>query len=471
MQERIIGRHNELQLLEKYMQTPRSEFIAVYGRRRVGKTFLVRHAIGKEACISVTGMENVLLDEQLANFYISLRKVYPSAVRCSSWLEAFDQLEQYLESLQEGNKILFFDELPWFDTPRSNFVSALEHFWNNWASARSDIKLVTCGSAASWMLDHLINNHGGLHNRVTHQMLIEPFSLKECKEYFDAYDFGYQVREVAEYYMVFGGVPYYLSLMNRDESVAQNVDRLIFSATGELSAERTNLFRSLFKRSADYVTIVEALSAKRKGLTRKELLDATRLDNNQRFSTMLQELENCRFIRQYLPYSGKKRDITYQLIDPFLHFSLQVQAKCKYQDENYWSHSINSPIYNAWSGFAFEMLCLNHVPQIKAALKIEGVQTSVYCWRTPAQAERGAQIDLLIDRADHCVNLCEMKFCRGKYTITKAEREKIENRMQSFITHSKTKSSIRLTMITSFGVEKNTNSGIIQNELTLEDLF
>lgn len=471
MQERIIGRHNELQLLAKYMQTPRSEFIAVYGRRRVGKTFLVRHAIGKEACFSVTGMENVLLDEQLANFYISLRKVYPSAVRCGSWLEAFDQLEQYLESLQEGNKILFFDELPWFDTPRSNFVSALEHFWNNWASARSDIKLVTCGSAASWMLDHLINNHGGLHNRVTHQMLIEPFSLKECKEYFDAYDFGYQVREVAEYYMVFGGVPYYLSLMNRDESVAQNVDRLIFSATGELSAERTNLFRSLFKRSADYVTIVEALSAKRKGLTRKELLDATRLDNNQRFSTMLQELENCRFIRQYLPYSDKKRDITYQLIDPFLHFSLQVQAKCKYQDENYWSHSINSPIYNAWSGFAFEMLCLNHVPQIKAALKIEGVQTSVYCWRTPAQAERGAQIDLLIDRADHCVNLCEMKFCRGKYTITKAEREKIENRMQSFITHSKTKSSIRLTMITSFGVEKNTNSGIIQNELTLEDLF
>ena len=265
MQERIIGRHNELQLLAKYMQTPRSEFIAVYGRRRVGKTFLVRHAIGKEACFSVTGMEHVLLDEQLANFYISLRKVYPSAVRCGSWLEAFDQLEQYLESLQEGNKILFFDELPWFDTPRSNFVSALEHFWNNWASARSDIKLVTCGSAASWMLDHLINNHGGLHNRVTHQMLIEPFSLKECKEYFDAYDFGYQVREVAEYYMVFGGVPYYLSLMNRDESVAQNVDRLIFSATGELSAERTNLFRSLFKRSADYVTIVEALSAKRKG--------------------------------------------------------------------------------------------------------------------------------------------------------------------------------------------------------------
>lgn len=201
------------------------------------------------------------------------------------------------------------------------------------------------------------------------------------------------------------------------------------------------------------------------------MLDATRLDNNQRFSTMLQELENCRFIRQYLPYSGKKRDITYQLIDPFLHFSLQVQAKCKYQDENYWSHSINSPIYNAWSCFAFEMLCLNHVPQIKAALKIEGVQTSVYCWRTPAQAERGAQIDLLIDRADHCINLCEMKFCRGKYTITKAEREKIENRMQSFIAYSKTKSSIRLTMITSFGVEKNVNSGIIQNELTLEDLF
>ncbi len=368
-------------------------------------------------------------------------------------------------------KILFFDELPWMATAKSDFVSALEHFWNNWASARQDIKLIACGSAASWMLDNLINNHGGLHNRVTHQMLIEPFSLSECREYFQKYDFGYSNREVADYYMVFGGVPFYLSLMNKEESVSQNVDRLLFAPTGELRSEKNNLFRSLFKHSEDYVSIIEALSSKGKGLTRNELLDLTHLHNNARFTSMLKELEDCRFIRQYLPFDGKKRMVTYQLVDPFLHFCHHILEKCKYQDENFWSHSINTPIYHAWSGFAFEILCLNHISQIKEALKISGVQTSVYSWRTPKTAEKGAQIDMVIDRADRCINLCEIKYCRGKYAITKSEREKIENRVNSFINYTGTKSSIRVTLVTCDGMQKNANCYIVQNQITLDDLF
>lgn len=471
MRELLVGRQKEQQLLLDYIHSDKSEFIAIYGRRRVGKTFLVRRTIAENVCFHVTGMENVGQQEQLLNFHLSLLNVYSDAKQCDNWLEAFNQLEKYLEKSTVNIKILFFDELPWLETAKSDFISALEHFWNDWASARQDIKLITCGSAASWMLDNLINNHGGLHNRVTHQMLIEPFSLRECKQYFDAYDFGYADREIAESYMVFGGVPYYLSLMKQDESLAQNIDRLIFSKTGELQTEKDNLFKSLFKHSEDYVKIIEALSSKGKGLTRNELLALTKLHNNSRFSGMLKELENCRFIRKYLSFDKKSRMETFQLVDPFIHFCYQVQDKCNYQDENYWSHSINSPVYNAWCGLAFEMLCLNHINQIKDALQIGGVQTAVYCWRTPMAATRGAQIDLLIDRADHCINLCEMKFCRGEYLMTKLEREKIENRVDSFIQYTKTKSSIRVTLITSFGLQKNVNSSIAQSELTLRDLL
>lgn len=471
MQELLIGRKNELKKLDEYLNSNRSEFVAVYGRRRIGKTFLVRRAIAGKSVFQLTGMENISLEEQLMNFYLSLRKFYPLAQKCSNWLEAFGQLECYLESVTSEKKILFFDELPWLDTAKSNFISALEHFWNDWASARQDIKLITCGSAASWMLDNLINNHGGLHNRVTHQMLIEPFSLSECKDYFDTFGFNYGEREIAEYYMVFGGVPFYLSLLNNNESLVQNIDRLIFSATGELRTEKDNLFKSLFKHSEDYVRIVEALSSKGRGLTRNELLAATKLHNNARFSSMLQELENCRFIRQYLPFDNKKRMVSYQLTDPFLHFCYQVQDKCKYQDEHFWSNSLNSPLFNAWCGLAFEILCLNHISQIKGALKIGGVQTAVYSWHTPVSVEKGAQIDLVIDRADHQINLCEMKFSYGEYVINKAEREKLEHRVNSFLSYTKTKSSIILTIITSFGLQKNIHSGIAQKQLSLKDFF
>ena len=471
MKELLIGRQKEQKALMEYINSGRSEFIAVYGRRRVGKTYLVRRTIADKTCFSITGMENVGQEKQLMNFYLSLRKVYAGAEKSSTWLEAFDQLERYLETVAADTKILFFDELPWMATAKSDFVSTLEHFWNSWASARQDIKLIACGSAASWMLDNLINNHGGLHNRVTHQMLIEPFSLGECRAYFHAYGFGYSDREVAEYYMVFGGVPFYLSLANKEESVAQNVDRLLFSSTGELRSEKDNLFRSLFKHSEDYVSIIAALSSKGKGLTRNELLEQTHLHNNAKFTSMLKELEECRFIRQYLPFDGKKRMVTYQLVDPFLHFCHHIQERCKYQDESFWSHSINTPLYHAWSGFAFEILCLNHVSKIKDALKISGVQTSVYSWRTPKTVEKGAQIDLVIDRADRCVNLCEMKFCRGEYVMTKTEREKLEHRVDSFINGTGTKSSIRVTLITCEGVQKNANSFIVQNQVTLKDMF
>ena len=471
MKEQLIGHEEEQKLLRQYITTERSEFIAVYGRRRVGKTFLIRQTIGEEICFSLTGQENSTTRQQVANFNMTLSQIYPQAKSCTNWQEAFYELRKYLDSLNIPRKVIFLDELPWFEVQKSGFVGALENFWNAWASARTDIKLIVCGSAASWMLDNIINNHGGLHNRVTHQMLIEPFRLHDCKAYFDAYGFNYSEREVAECYMAFGGIPYYFSLMRPSESLVQNIDRLVFSPTGELKYEKLNLFRSLFKRSDDYVAIMDALSEKNKGLTRAELLEKTALNNNARFTKMLDELEQCRFIRKYDAYNKRQRQTIYQLIDPFVYFINKIALRNQNQDEQFWSHSQNSPLFNTWSGLAFEMLCLNHVPQIKQALGISGLQTRVYSWRTPADVEPGAQIDLLIDRADRCVNLCEMKFSRLEYEMTNQERERIERRLVQFMQYAEPRKSIRLTMITSFGLKRNSHSSIVQNELTLSDLF
>ena len=471
MQPVLVGREKEAQLLKKYIESDRSEFIAVYGRRRVGKTFLIRQVVGKNMAFSFSGMENASLATQLENFHLSLLKKISEVSKPTTWLSAFDQLERYLDNLGPGSKIVFIDELPWLDTARAQFISALEHFWNNFASDRNDIKLIVCGSATSWMIDKLICNRGGLHNRVTHQIEILPFTLNEAEKYFNTYGFGYRRKEIAECYMAFGGVPYYFSLMNADESVAQNIDRLVFSRTGELRLEFQNLYRSLFKQSAGHEAVIKALATKKIGLTRKEILDTTGLNNNKAFSIVLTELEQCGFTREYTPIGDTKRDILIQLVDHFTLFHFYFEAENKTQDDQFWTNSLRSPLFKTWSGLAFEMLCLNHVPQIKAALGIAGVQSRVCSWRTHKSSSKGAQIDLLIDRADQTINICEMKFAKDEYEITKKDSESFDNKIEAFISETKTRKSVMFTMVTSFGLKHNKYSGSVQKELTLDNLF
>lgn len=472
MKEKIIGRKLEIKLLREYLNSGRSEFVAVYGRRRVGKTFFVRQVIGNNACFTLTGMENSGLKEQLDNFFFTLRRTYPKASHPQSWLEAFYELENYLEVLPDGKKIIFIDELPWLDTARSNFISALEHFWNSWASARDDVKLIVCGSATSWMIDNIVNNRGGLHNRKTHQIYIAPFTLCESEQYFRSYGFSYRQKEIAECYMAMGGVAYYYSLMKADESVAQNIDRLFFARNGELKGEFENLYRSLYKQAGDHISIVTALATKMKGLTRKEILGLTGLNNNHKFTETMDELEKCGFIRQYVPFGKTKRDVLFQLTDAFTLFHFHFAKENLYQDEAFWTNSLNSPRHRAWSGYAFEMLCLNHIDKIKRALGISGVQCRVCSWLSKTgDGSKGAQIDLLIDRADQCINVCEMKFSHSEYEITKADEENFENKIETFIQQTKTRKSLMLTLITSFGIIRNSYSGRIQHQVTLEDLF
>ena len=479
--ENMVSRANELRLLREYISSPKSEFLAVYGRRRVGKTFLIRQAANDEFAFYVTGSSDSSIERQLINFSIALQK-YSHSEELSiapSWILAFNALAKHLEILPSGPKVVFIDEMPWMDTPRSGFIPALENFWNSWAVLRDDVKLIVCGSATSWMLNNLIHSRGGLHNRLTHHILLEPFTLNECEEYFKSHGFGYSRKEIAECYMILGGIPFYLSAMQKNQSLAQNIDRLFFSPTAELKDEFSNLYKATFKKAKKHIAVVTALSRKRMGMTRLELLRATGLADNGAFSTVLEELVQCGFLRKYEPYSERTRskgvnkikNTLYQLVDFYTLFYFNFIESNYYNDEHFWSTSVNSALHNAWSGLAFEMLCLHHIRQIKQALGIASVQTRVCSWRASKEASKGAQIDLLIDRKDETINICEIKYTKGPFTIDRRYMQELQERLDLFLEETGTRKSLLMTLITANGLKQNEYSSFPQCTVELEQLF
>lgn len=480
MVQDIIGRSVELGLLQEYIASDRSEFVAVYGRRRVGKTFLIRKAVKDQFSFFVTGVYMATKSEQLTNFAIALQK-YSKKESLSiqkNWILAFYELSSYLETLPEGKKVIFIDELPWMDTAKSGFIAALENFWNSWAVLRNDIKLIVCGSATSWMINNLIKSKGGLHNRLTHHLVLKPFTLQETEAYFNNFGFGFSRKQIAECYMAVGGIPYYLSMMNKSLSASQNIDHLFFSGNAPLKEEFNDLYRALFKNASPHIAVVTALATKQMGLNRKELLSLTKMTDNGAFGVVLEELEQCGFIRTYEPFTTKvtgatsrqRNNVVYQLVDFYTLFYFNFVNQNRYQDEHFWTSSYNSPLHNSWAGFSFEMLCLTHISQLKHALGISGVQTRVCSWR--GQSDRGgAQIDLLIDRKDDTINICEMKFAKAEFEISKDYEEKLTHKLDTFVRSTGTRKTLMLTFITTFGLKQNIHSGIVQRELTLEDLF
>ena len=469
----IIGRKEEQQILHSAAQSENSEFVAVYGRRRVGKTYLIRETFGYKFTFQHTGLAKGNTKEQLFSFAISLRDAgYDDCPIPKSWLEAFSLLSTYLKNSTDEKKIVFLDELPWMDTPRSNFISAFEHFWNGWASARKDIVLIICGSATSWIINKVINDHGGLHNRVTKQIALQPFTLKECEMFAQSKGLEMSRYQLAECYMVFGGIPYYWSLLEKGLSLAQNIDKIIFAKNGKLSNEFNQLYASLFKSPEQYIDIVTALGKKKVGMTREEIIAATDKYSNGALSKVLDELEYCGFIRKYNGFDKKSKQAIYQLIDNYTLFYFKFIQQNENNDEHFWSASIDSAMHRAWSGLAFERLCMAHTQQIKAALGIAGVLSNVYSWCKEAdETSDGAQIDLLIDRKDQVINLCEMKYSLSEYIIDAEYEQKLRNKKSAFINATNTRKAVHLTMVTTFGIKANVHSGIVQNEITLEDLF
>lgn len=472
----IIGRKTEQKQLLDAANSEYSKFVAVYGRRRVGKTFLIRETFKYTFTFQHTGLTRGKMKDQLLSFRTSLQNASGKRYKqFKNWYEAFFALEEWLGSLPDGKKIIFFDELPWMDTPRSNFISGLEHFWNSWASARKDVLLIVCGSATSWIVNKLINNHGGLHNRVTTKILLHPFTLSECEEYSKAQELGLSRYQMVESYMIMGGIPFYWSLINRELSMAQNIDALFFSYEIEgLTHEFEQLYASLFNNPEPYMQVVTALATKTKGLTRDEIVKASGVPTGGDLSRYLNELEWCGFIRKYNCIGKHYKDALYQLIDNFTLFYFQYMKGNQNNDSHFWTNNIGSPLHRTWSGLAFERVCLQHISQIKKALGISGVLSNVYSWRTESDEDKGidkTQIDLLIDRNDGVINLCEMKFSGQEYAITEDEEMKLRRRRGNFQNATRTKKAVHITLVTPYGLKRNVHSSIAQNEITLNDLF
>lgn len=469
----IIGRRNELHLLNKLKDNKSSSFVAVYGRRRVGKTFLIRHAFKNQFDFYMTGMWKVSLSQQLANFHAALIKYDPRSSEkepAGNWFMAFQQLSQLLESRTSGKKVIFLDELPWLDTAQSNFMPALEHFWNSWASARTDVILIVCGSAAGWMINKLISHKGGLHNRVTHRIRLEPFTLMECEEFLKYKQTILDRYQIIQLYMVMGGIPFYLEQINNDQSAAQNINRLCFEKDGLLRTEFDNLYKSLFDNAEKHIAVVESLSRKTKGMTRGELIQKANLSTGGSATRILGELEESGFIRKYVSYGKKERNSLYQLADFYSLFYLKFIRKSSALDENSWINGLDSPEQRTWGGYAFEQVCLAHVKEIKQALGISGIQTTTSSWISNGQP--GAQIDLVIDRRDQVINICEMKFSINHFTIDKKYADELREKIRIFKEEVKTRKSLFLTMITTFGLTKNQHStSLVQNDLTMDILF
>jgi len=470
---KIIGRHIEKAQFQEYINSESSEFVVIYGRRRIGKTFLIREFFNKKFDFYHTGVANSDKDTQLSEFNYSLQQTAQKLPNTpvNSWFDAFHKLEHLLEnSKNKKKKVVFLDELPWMDTQKSGFVQALELFWNKWASARNDILLITCGSAASWLFDNVINSRGGLHNRATQQIHLKSFTLAECEEFFKEKKVVLSRKQIAEAYMIFGGVPYYLNFFKKNLSLPQNVDAILFAEGAPLKNEFLSLYKSLFNHSDKYIGIVKALGTKTKGLTRDEILTSTKQTNGGGFSKLLKDLELSGFIRKYYSIDKKEKDAIYQLTDFFTLFYFNFIANQKHNDNNFWQHSIDNAQHRAWSGFAFEQLCLYHLSLVKQKLGISGVLTNVASW-IGTYNHKKVQIDLLIDRNDGIINLCEMKFSKGVFTLDKVTLQNLLNKTEVFRQNIKSKKAIHLTMLTPFGISQNEYASEINAEIILDDLF
>ena len=469
----MIGRKKEQQILTDCLKSPRPEFITVYGRRRVGKTFLIRQFFNDRFSFYSTGIADGNTRDQLKVFNNALKEYgCPDRKIPTDWLEAFSRLKTILEKETvkrdaSGKRIIFLDEVPWMDTARSDFRRALDYFWNSWGSVQQDLVLIVCGSATSWIINHLTDSHGGFYNRITRQIHLLPFTLQECEDLCKANNIILSRMQLMEAYMVFGGIPFYLNLLNSRLSLAQNIDELCYQENGPLRYESKRLFSSLFKNAEKHATIIRMMAEKRHGVTRKELAENSSIGNNDKLTKALSELEQCGFIRKYKSSASAKQGFLYQLIDPFMLYSLKFLENGELQS---WIDFVGTPGYYAWRGNAFEVLCLNHIPQIKESLGIRAVGTLVYPWRSKFSSP-GVQIDLLIDRKDGVINLCEMK-CSNEVFVIDAQYEKqLSNKISVFQAETKTNKAIHLTMVTSNGLAYNEHAGNVINVISGDDLF
>jgi hypothetical protein len=467
---KFVGRTYELNILQESLHNNSSELIAIYGRRRVGKTFLVRAFFRKHLAFEVSGLYNGNMNDQIRNFTHEIHKK-DRALKSETpadWLASFSLLETYLTKLKKpGKKVIFIDEFPWMATARSKFLMAFENFWNHYCTKRKDLIVVICGSAASYMIQKIIKNKGGLHNRITRQIRLLPFTLGETQQFLKSRGINYTLYDITQVYMAMGGVPHYLEKLRKGTSVAQNIDHLCFEKDGTLKNEFTQLYASLFDDSEKHLTIIKTLANSNKGITRLELARQSGIASGGDLSLKLEELIESGFISEY-PYYGNKKQLTlYRLSDEYSKFYLKFIQNNRNSGSGTWQKLYKSSSYVSWAGFSFETLCLKHITQIKRALRIDAIFSTNSSWFHDL-----AQIDLLINRDDNIMNQCEIKFYNAPFTIDKQYYLNLKNKTAALQQATQTRKNIFITMITTFGLNENKYSHeLVQNSISLEDLF
>lgn len=472
--ENLIGRAKEIERLNRALEEKEAQLIIVYGRRRVGKTYLINEYFHNSFTFRFTGSEQQTNKEQLKNFIFELNTVSSREYSIPhDWTEAFFSLREYIESFDnETRQVVFFDELPWMDKQRSGFLAAFEWFWNSWGATRKNLVFVVCGSATSWMVDKIEGNKGGLFNRQTCRLFLEPFDLHQTEEYLQFRNIHWSRYDIVQTYMIMGGIPFYLRLLDRKYSLNENIDHIFFAKRAELWNEFHHLYKTLFSNSDQYIKVVQALGKKRKGLTREEIISATHLAANGVLTKILSDLEKSGFIRINDMFGYKKREKIYQLSDYYTIFYFKYIKDNYGKDEHFWSNTNDNPSRRTWESLTYEQICKDHIKQIKKKLGISGVMTEVSCWAKQGDTEKdGAQIDMLIDRRDRVINVCEIKFSTGQYEIDKKTDENLKKKVAVFRDSTKTNKTLTVTMLTTYGIKRNIYSNYIGKEIIMDDLF
>ncbi len=476
MKTQFIGRKQEQEVLKKALESNEAEMVSVIGRRRIGKTFLIKTVYQERIVFELTGVKDAPMEEQLVNFVHALQRASQNTLilkPIKDWQEAFFVLTNYLEKLPKDRKyVVFLDELPWLSTNKSEFIRALSYFWNSWA-VNQNIVVVICGSSASWMIQKIVNDRGGLHNRITRRLFLKPFTLAETEEYLKSRNINLNRYHILQLYMAMGGIPHYLKEIEGGKSVAQNIDDICFSETGLLRDEFPNLFSSLFDDSQNHIAVIRALAKTRQGIDRNTLIATAKVSNGGTLTNVLQELNQSGFIDEYQPFGKKIKDKLYRLTDEYSLFYLQFIENQAIGESGLWLELSQTQDYKIWCGYAFESICLKHIPQIKKAMSIGGVYSVASSFlKKGNQNEKGAQIDLVLDRKDQTINLFEMKFYNQPFTVSKEYAQNLQNKKWVFEAETKTRKHLFLTLVTTFGITHNEHSlGLVDQILTTDDLF
>lgn len=470
----ILGRDREIRRLDRCMSENEAQLVMVYGRRRVGKTYLINEYFDNRFNFKFTGTYNQPREVQLSNFSAELNRQSGIERKIPiDWSTAFQYLRDYLEGQQDDDKcVVFFDEMPWMDTFKSGFLPAFEYFWNSWGNARKNLVFIVCGSSTSWMIDKLEKNKGGLFNRQTCRLYLEQFNLKETEEYLSSRGITWSRYDIVRCYMILGGIPYYLRLLDPEKTLAENIDNLFFRKRAELWDEFDNLYKTLFSNSENYIRIADCLSTKKGGMSRSEISKKTGLPANGAMTEMLNNMEKSGFIRIHNIYGRSKRDRQYQLSDYYSVFYFKYIKENYGKDEHFWRNTAENPSRRVWEGFVFENICWDHIGQIKSALGISGVMSELYTWKLIGDdKKKGAEIDIIIKRKDRVISLCEAKFYGSEYEIDKDYDAILRNKTDAFRISNKINETIQLVMITTFGLTKGKYNGIVNHDITMDQLF